>query len=130
MEPLDFSSRIVSVEKLQDKEKLPKSIILHNVQEERNNGLNSFTCAAYCSSYGGNTKSLHINGEYSGKMSRDVIILILIYNANDELIEANFSEKIEKSFKGKRTFSQLMIVPCDEFISRISFKIISNPVYY
>lgn len=120
---------IISVKKLQEKEKLPKALIQRFESEEQKQGITDLRCSIvkdytydrYC--------NLKITGEYSGKASRYTLIMVMIYNANDELIEARFGEKIDQDFKGKRTFSMIAQVPNDEYISRVVVRLTPDPVF-
>lgn len=122
-------SEVVSVKKLQEKEKLPKSLIQRFESEEQKQGITDLRCSVmkdytyerYC--------NLKITGEYFGKVSRYTLLMVMIYNANNELIEARFDEEIDQNFKGKRSFSITAQVPDDEYISRIVVRLTPDPVF-
>jgi hypothetical protein len=62
-------------------------------------------------------------------MSRYTLMMFLVYNGNGDLIDASFDEKIADDFKGKKTFSQRIQVPKDEYISKVSVRFIPDPVF-
>ena len=125
MESIRSSSKAISVKKLQDNEKLPKEIIERNPDEERANGITDFSCAIFTDYSSDRYTSFKINGEYSGRTSRYTLVVFLVYNGNGDLIDASFGETI----KGKKTFSQRIQVPKDEYISKVSVRFIPDPVF-
>jgi hypothetical protein len=128
---MDNTSHIsaISVKKLQENEKLPKEIIVRNVDEEKQLGVTDLRCAIFRDYSYERYVNLKINGEYSGKASRYALIMFLVYNGNGELMGASFDEKISNDFKGKKIFSQTIQVPIDEYISKISIRLIPDPVF-
>lgn len=120
---------VVSVKKLKEKEKLPKALIQRFESEEQKQGITDFrcsvvkdyTCDRYC--------VLKITGEYFGKVSRYTLIMVMFYNANNELIEALFDEVIDDDFEGKRAFSMTAQVPNDECISKIVVRLTPDPTF-
>ena len=121
--------KAISVKKLEEDEKLPKEIIVRDIEEEKKYGITDLKCAVYRSYIYDRYMNLKINGEYSGSVSAYTLMMFLVYNGNDELIEARFDEKIPNDFKGKKTFSQTIQVPLDEYISRITVRFIPDPVF-
>lgn len=121
--------KAISVKKLEEDEKLPKEIIVRDIEEEKKYGITDLKCAVYRSYVYDRYMNLKINGEYSGRVSAYTLMMFLVYNGNDELIEARFDEKIPNDFKGKKTFSQTIQVPLDEYISRITVRFIPDPVF-
>jgi hypothetical protein len=129
MESIKKGTKAISVKKLQDNEKLPKEIIEINTDEERANGITDFSCAIFTDYSSDRYTNFKINGEYSGRMSRYTLMMFLVYNGNGDLIDASFDEKIADDFKGKKTFSQRIQVPKDEYISKVSVRFIPDPVF-
>lgn len=121
--------KAISVKKLEEDEKLPKEIIVRDIEEEKKYGITDLKCAVYRSYVYDRYMNLKINGEHSGRVSAYTLMMFLVYNGNDELIEARFDEKISNDFKGKKTFSQTIQVPLDEYISRITVRFIPDPVF-
>lgn len=121
--------KAISVKKLEEDEKLPKEIIVRDIEEEKKYGITDLKCAVYRSYIYDRYMNLKINGEYSGRVSAYTLMMFLVYNGNDELIEARFDEKIPNDFKGKKTFSQTIQVPLDVYISRITVRFIPDPVF-
>ena len=120
---------IVSVKDLKESEKLPKGLIQRFVSEEQKFGITDF-CCSISKGYGYDQyTNLKITGEYTGKVSQYIVMMFMIFNANDEMIEARFGEEIDKDFKGKGTFSFLAQVPKDEYISRIVVRFIPDPTF-
>jgi len=119
----------VSVKKLQDKAKLPKSIIKRYPAEEKKYGITSLQCSISKDYSFDRYTNLKITGEYSGKSSRYVLMMFLVYNANHELIEADFDEEVDEGFSGRKTFSVSVQVPNDEHISQVAIRFVPDPVF-
>lgn len=123
------TSGVISVKKMQEKEKLPKDIIHRDVAVEQQYGLTDFRCAVTKDYVSDRYCSFKITGEYTGKVSQYLLIVFMAYNANNELMEADFGYKIDNDFKGHKTFSMSLQIPNDEHISKIIMKIIPDPVF-
>ena len=129
MASIKKGTKAISVKELQVNEKLPNEIIEINTDEERANGITDFSCAIFTDYSSDRYTNFKINGEYSGRMSRYTLMMFLVYNGNGDLIDASFDEKIADDFKGKKTFSQRIQVPKDEYISKVSVRFIPDPVF-
>lgn len=120
---------IVSVKDLKEDEKLPKGLIQRFVSEEQKLGITNFRCSIVNSYVYDRYVNLKITGEYTGKVSQYIVMMVIIFNANNEMIEACFNEKIDHNFNGKGTFSFIAQVPKDEYVSRIVVRFIPDPVF-
>lgn len=129
MENNTITTKAVSVKKLKENDKLPKEIIERNLKEEKENGIIDLKCAVFVDYSSERYTTLRINGEYSGKVSRYTLMMFLVYNGNGNLIDASFDENIADDFKGTKTYSQRIQVPKDEFISKVSVRLIPDPVF-
>ena len=131
VEPMENTERsyVISVKKLQENEKLPKGIIVRNLEEEKKNGITDINFAVFRDYSYDRYTYLKLNGEYSGKTSRYTLLMFLVYNGNGELIDASFDEKLPDDFKGKKTFSKTIQVPNDEYISKVTVRVIPDPVF-
>jgi hypothetical protein len=129
MDNQNNSIKAISVKSLQEDEKLPQELIVRNIGEEKKYGITDLKCAVFRSFTYDRYTNLKINGEYSGRVSGYTLMMLLVYNGNGELIEANFDEKISDDFKGKKPFSKTIQVPIDEYISKISVRFIPDPVF-
>lgn len=123
------SSGVVSVKSIQEKEKLPKDILQRNVVVEQQYGISDFRCAIVKDYVYDRYCNFKITGEYTGKVSQYLLIVFMAYNANDELIEADFGYKISDDFKGHKTFSMSLQIPNDEYLSKIVMRIVPDPVF-
>lgn len=120
---------VISVKKMQEKEKLPKDIIQRGIADEQALGITDFRCAIVKDYSSDRYCTFKITGEYTGKVSQYLLIMFMAYNANNELIEADFGYKIDNDFKGHKTFSMSLHIPNDEYISKIIMKIVPDPVF-
>lgn len=129
MENNNQNSKAISVKDIKENEKLPKDIILRNLDEEKKFGITDLKCAVFRDYSYDRYTYLKLNGEYNRKTSKDTLILFLVYNGNGGLIEASFDETISDKFKGKKTFSKSLQVPTDEYISKITIRFVPEPVF-
>lgn len=128
-QPSFMPGEVVNLSTIDKSEKLPKSIIEHFPKDEQMRGITDFKCSV-TKDYGyGNYCNLKLTGELVASMSQYTIMMIMVYNGNNELIGADFDEELSKDFKGKKTFSIEVKVPSDEYISRISIKFAPDPVF-
>lgn len=132
-ETTDFSSRLnnsvlnTSIEKLADGEKIEKNKVNIDTQSFKKIGIESFKCSVrkeYVYDY---EASLKITGEYQGETNDFIIIVIMCFNYDDEMIGATFNDTITSNFKGSSTYSTSMFVPKWENIKRIDVRAILNP---
>ena len=72
------------------------------------------------------TTWLDFTGEYTGTCKRYTLILMMIYNANNNLIGFNERPSIPKDFKGTAAFSESIYIPSDEYISKICIKLLPD----
>ena len=120
---------IVIVGALSVNDKLPKNVIVHDPTEARKNGITRLKYTATLTSINERYVDLKITGEYNVRTSKYRLMMLLVYNENDELISADFSKKIDKDSSGSKSFSIKIEVPKDESISRISIRFIPDPVH-
>lgn len=119
----------LSIAKMAEHEKIPKDKIERYPDIENKFGITDFRCAIskdydyerYC--------SFKVTGEYIGKSSKYLLIVIMLYNANNELIGAGFGEEIDQGFKGRATFSTSLQAPTDEYISKAIVRLTPDPVW-
>lgn len=123
------TSGVISVKKMQEKEKLPKDIVQRDIAVEQQYGLTDFRCAIIKDYLSDRYCNFKITGEYTGKVSQYLLIVFMAYNADNELMEADFGYKIDSDLKGHKTFSRSLQIPNDEYISKITMKIIPDPVF-
>jgi len=121
------TSKLVSLKKLEQNEKIPKSFIKRNTKKEKEFGINDFRCSIRKEYENENTITLKITGEYEANSLENLIIFFMFFNDEGQLIEALFEECINKDYSGKRAFSLLAFMPIDECISKIETNITINP---
>lgn len=122
-------ANVVFVKKLQDDEKLPKDLIVRYPAEEQKIGITDFKCSVRKEYDCNNYVYLKITGEYSGKVNKYILLVFMIYNANGQLIGADFDEEIDNDFHGQKTFSTSVQVPIDEYISKIAIRLTPDPTF-
>ena len=126
--PPTSSNSFIDVSKLTDKEKFPKSIFTVDIAATEYVKLSSFIYAVrkgYTNNDNGTTW-LDFTGEYTGTCKRYTLILMMIYNANNNLIGFNERPSIPKDFKGTAAFSESIYIPSDEYISKICIKLLPD----
>lgn len=120
----------IDISKLKDGEKIPKSFITTDLNVGDDIKLTHFSYSARkIDDYSDEFTVLKFTGEYTGKCVRCVLMLIMLYNANDNLIAVENRTGIDKNFSGTETFSVRIFVPKDEYLSKIVIKLVPDPVY-
>ena len=122
-------SEIVEVLRLEDNDKLPKGIIRRIPEEEQRNGVTDLKFSVFKDYTSGRYTALKVIGEYTAKCTQYTIMYILVYNANNELIDASFDEKLSNDFSGKKTFTKYLQVPIDEYVSKVLIRFTPDPVF-
>lgn len=110
-------------------EKVPKNRI--EIITSLGSGVNitSLTCAVRKDYELQGHTSMKFTGEYSGSSSRYVLIFLMLYNANNELIGYDDDTKIHKDFSGQGSFSETVYVPSDEYISKAVVRLVYDPTF-
>ncbi len=122
----------IVVSKLKTHDKLPKSIIERDYNEEQRLGIQSlnFAIRVVFDLWNDCYTGLEITGEYEAYTQQSVIMLVMIYNDYDELIGFTSSLEIDAKCKVKKSFSMHVDVPHDEKIARITARWIPDPVSF
>mgnify|MGYP004550615039 CR=1 FL=1 len=123
------TTEVISVAAMEEHEKIPKSFIQRNVASEQKYGITNFRCAVFKDYEWDRYWNFKVTGEYSGKVSRYLLIVIKVYNANNEMMDAAFDYKISSDFSGKQSFQTTLQIPNDEYISKIDTRIIPDPTF-
>ncbi len=121
---------VISIKDYLQNEKLPKNLLERDVSSEKEYGISDFSCAVIKTFNSENIVQLQMNGKYRYKVKKSVIMMIKIYNGNNELIEMNAREAIKGKTQGETVFSVQLQVPNDETISKITIRFALNPVTY
>lgn len=124
-----MTNMIIDIAKLNEGEKIPKEIIEINTDVSRDVNITSLNCAVRKDYQYDDRAIFKFTGEYEGKSNRYVLIIMMIYNANNELIGYEDDVTIDEEFQGQATFSETVQVPGDEYISRIVLKMILDPAF-
>ena len=117
----------VDISKLQDGEKLPKEIIDTNLRCVGGVDIQSMNCSIRRDFEYNGVTTLKFTGEYVGSSKYYVLIMVMLYNANDELVAFSSDEEIDKNFNGQASFSDSIQVPSDEYISKAVVRLILDP---
>lgn len=125
--PTTESDMVVNLSKLEEDEKLSKRLMIYDTFSNRNVHISKFICSARKGTVFGNGEtSIIFTGEYTGTFEDNTYILIMVYNANGNLIAYDGDASIDKNFKGTAAFCQSFEVPSDEYISKIRIKLVSD----
>lgn len=108
-------------------EQIPRSLIQRFENEERKQGITNFLCTVRKLIFSNGNCCLELNEEYFGRVSRDTMIMVMIYNADNELIGLDHCLKIEKDFQCKGTLYDHLYIPADEYISKIAVRLTPCP---
>ena len=91
--------------------------------------ITSLTCSVRKDYERNGHTSMKFTGEYSGSSSKYVLIFLMLYNANNELIGYDDDTKIRKDFNGQGSFSETVYVPSDEYISKAVVRLVYDPTF-
>lgn len=117
----------VSIAKMKDGEKLRKSFVEVDLGNKKGIRLTDLTCSIIKEwSYEGEATIKYV-GEYKGSCSKHALIIVMLYNANGELIGYDADETISDDFKGTGSYSDKIYVPNDEHISKVKVKVTVDP---
>lgn len=119
----------VDISQLNAGEKIPKSMVEIITDSCPVANITSFTCSVRRDYQYDGITSLKFTGEYTGSCSQYVLVMMMVYNANNELIGYEDSKKIEKDFSGKGSFSETVRVPTDEYISKAVVRLTVDPTF-
>ena len=119
----------VSIAAMEEDEKFPKERVLLHPEEYQVQGVSNFKATVYKDYESDGYAFFAVKGEYDGKTSDRLIIISMVYNAENELIGASFKEVIKAKIRSHKTYSQSVKVPNNEFVSRVEVKIAKDPVF-
>jgi len=123
----------ICVKNLEENEKIPKDRIIQYPQEEKLLGITSLksTIRAFFPVEFDSTYYISIAGEYEGDATENLILMVLIYNAEGALIGGNMGINIYESSCEEEPvdfFSDdKILIPYEEYISEIHIRLISDP---
>ena len=118
----------IAIASMADDEKLPKDRIVLYHDEYKTYGVTNFRTTAVKGSGWREDVYFDITGEFDAKTKNCLLMVIMVFNAKDELIGVDFDERIEEERKRHKTYSTRISLPNDERISRIEVRIINDPV--
>ena len=112
-----------------DDDKIPKSMVEIITDVGYGNTISSFTCTIRKDFTSDDITYIKFAGGYTAKTSQYVLIMVMLYTANDELIGYDSNQEIDKDHDGKGTYSNSISIPTDEFISRAVVRLTIDPVW-
>lgn len=118
----------VALASMADDEKLPKDRIVLYHDEYKTYGVTNFRTTAVKGSGWREDVYFDITGEFDAKTKNCLLMVIMVFNENNELIGVDFDERIEEERKRHKTYSTRISLPNDENVSRIEVRIITDPV--
>ena len=123
------SDGFIDLAKMAVGDKIPKNRI--EIITSLGSGVNitSLTCSVRKDYERQGHTSMKFTGEYSGSSSKYVLIFLMLYNANNELIGYDDDTKIRKDFSGQGSFSETVYVPSDEYISKAVVRLVYDPTF-
>ena len=120
----------VKISDLKKGEKLPKAMVHRVAEAESEYNIDDMTLTVTNDGGFGDTGCIKVVGEItSDELSQDIIIFVMIYNADNELIGTSFDQRIDMDdFNGFDSFSCSVYLPRDEKISKVIVRPVQNPV--
>ena len=119
----------ISVLDLNEGDKIDKRYIITELAGLSENGLSLFKFAIRRKGEQDVEAYFEILGEYEGRAEKGLLLMLMVYNADNELIGAE-CRNIGDESKGRNTFSAWVHVPMDEQISRIRVRVNEDPFNY
>jgi len=132
-QPTIIASQVVGTEEIsaiEEKGKLSKERIVLFPDEYQKLGITNFRATVIKNYSYDDTSSFSVNGEYDGKTKKRLLIIIMVYNGQNELIGADFDERINENIRSHKTYSTSITLPNYENISRVEVKIVKDPSYW
>lgn len=123
------SSEAINLANLREGEKLPKSMIQRITEAEEEYYIDDISLTVTNDGGFGDEDSIKVVGEItSGGLKEDVVIFIMVYNAEDELIGTSFGERIDQDeCNGFASFSDNVYLPKGETIAKVIVRPVQNP---
>jgi len=122
------ASKPLSMQKLVSHEKLPQDRIERNLSVEKTFGIKEMKCVVRRGPHTDGdwvTEKLEIRGELSGRLPKDIILFVKVYNGSGEMMA--YEEIPIYHGEVSESFSKSIEIPVDETISRIMIRPIYRP---
>ena len=129
-QPTIIASQIAGAEavsSIEENGKLSKERIVLFPDEYQKLGITNFRASVIKDYVYDETSRFLVNGEYDGKTKKYLLIIIMVYNEQNELIGVDFDERIKDKIRSHKTYSASVTLPNYENISRVEIKIIKDP---
>ena len=121
--------RVLDISKLTNGEKIPKDMVETHLYVGTSAAISSISCIVRKSDERDDGTFMSFAGEYTGKSNKNLLILVMVYNAYNELIGYSGENTIDEGFNGCGAYSNYIFLPKDEYISKVVVRITLNPVY-
>lgn len=121
---------ILRLEDMDNGEKIPKSMMEIILTREATAFIASMNCVVRkTSAWHDEETCLKVAGEYAGTTNEHLLIMVMVYNAENTLIGYCCRTQIRKGFDGEAAFEDMIFVPSDEQISKIVVRTARQPFY-
>lgn len=117
----------INVSKLRAGAKLPEERIEKIIDLSNEIGTVKVKCTARRGYVSGGTTSIDFDGEIYAQINQDILMVIMLYNACNELMAFDSDFVISKTCNGNHFFSISLRVPSDECISKAVVRIMIAP---
>ena len=118
----------IAVTQIKRNEKIQQKYIETYPDENRKIGITSLRIVIFKDSDHGRLINFKLTGEFTGKLKESISFFIMVYNADNELIEANFHQGKDSHLSTDQTFEAYFEIPWDELISKFVIKIIPDRI--
>ena len=117
----------IEISQLQEEEKIPQENI-KIVSDLKHIGANApnLKCTIRRDFESSGKIFLKVMGEYRGTCSTDLMLFIMVYNEENDLIDYSANIDIGKGFVDQESFSELVEIPKDERISQIVLRFVKK----
>lgn len=129
-QPTVAAAQIVGAEaisSIEEKGKLSKDRIVLYHDEYQTLGITNFRATVIKDYAYDDTATFKVNGEYDGKTKKRLLIIVMVFNSQNELIGADFDERINEKIRSHKTYSTSVTLPSNENIARVEIKIVKDP---
>lgn len=129
-EAINKLNGFLCLDSLNNGEKIPKSLMEIILMKDANAFITSLNCVVRkTSAWHDEETCLKVTGEYAGRTNKHLLIMVMVYNAENTLIGYCCRVQIRKGFDGEAAFEDMVFVPRDEQISKIVVRTVLQPFY-
>lgn len=118
----DSQDSEIKIDEIGDGERVPQNIIVINTDSFNKYGIRDYSCVIKKVKTTDFESCLSITGDYKGKTSERILLIIMCFNKEDEMIGTSFNQTVNDS-----VYSTNLYLPKWEVLSKVEVKAALNP---